>query len=261
MASHLLRQPRWVLVAAAPALLFLSLVVPFSAAKLTTGYYRKSCPRVEQIVSDVVTNKQISSPTTAAGALRLFFHDCFVGGCDASVLISTNAFNRAERDADINLSLPGDAFDAVVRAKTALELQCPGTVSCADILALATRDLVSMLGGPFYAVPLGRKALQKACAKYVEDDTIATFNDVMTPGKFDNMYYLNLKRGLGLLTSDHALVADRRTKPLVDLYAANQSAFFRDFSRAMLKLGLLGVKTGRQGEVRRRCHDFNNLFA
>ncbi|URE42179.1 peroxidase 65 [Musa troglodytarum] len=183
MASHLLRQPRWVLVAAAPALLFLSLVVPFSAAKLTTGYYRKSCPRVEQIVSDVVTNKQISSPTTAAGALRLFFHDCFVG------------------------------------------------------------------------------ALQKACAKYVEDDTIATFNDVMTPGKFDNMYYLNLKRGLGLLTSDHALVADRRTKPLVDLYAANQSAFFRDFSRAMLKLGLLGVKTGRQGEVRRRCHDFNNLFA
>ncbi|CAL9057590.1 unnamed protein product [Musa banksii] len=339
MASHLLRQPRWVLVAVAPALLFLSLVVPFSAAKLTTGYYRKSCPRVEQIVSDVVTNKQISSPTTAAGALRLFFHDCFVGGCDASVLVSTNAFNRAERDADINLSLPGDAFDAVVRAKTALELQCPGTVSCADILALATRDLVSMLGGPFYAVPLGRKdglashaasvegnlprpnmtmdamialfaakgfteqemvalagahtvgfshckefaarifrykagepsafdpsmdprfaqALQKACSKYLEDDTIATFNDVMTPGKFDNMYYLNLKRGLGLLASDHALVADRRTKPLVDLYAANQSAFFRDFSRAMLKLGLVGVKTGRKGEVRRRCHDFNNL--
>ncbi|WOL06538.1 peroxidase 31-like [Canna indica] len=341
MANHLRRQNHHcsrLAAALVAAMLLISAAVP-SAAKLSTGYYRKSCPRVEQIVADIVTNKQINSPTTAAGALRLFFHDCFVGGCDASVLVSTNAFNRAERDADINLSLPGDAFDAVVRAKTALELQCPGAVSCADILALATRDLVSMLGGPFYAVPLGRKdglvsraaavegnlpltnmtvdtmaalfrrkgftvqemvtlagahtvgfshckefagrifrrssggqgafdpameprfaqALQRACANYQKDATVSVFNDIMTPGKFDNIYYLNLKRGLGLLASDHALVADARTKPFVDLYAANQSAFFGDFSRAMVKLSLVGVKTGRNGEVRRRCDQFNNL--
>ncbi|CAN1284575.1 Peroxidase 31 [Linum perenne] len=53
-------------------------------------------------------------------------------------------------------NLPGDAFDLVVRAKTALELTCPNTVSCSDILAVATRDLVTMVGGPFYNVPLGR---------------------------------------------------------------------------------------------------------
>ncbi|CAL9042032.1 unnamed protein product [Musa banksii] len=309
------------------------------AAKLSTTYYQKRCPKAEQIVSDVVTSKQITTPTTAAGALRLFFHDCFVGGCDASLLISTNAFNRAERDSDDNISLPGDAFDAVVRAKTALELQCPGVVSCADVLALATRDLVSMLGGPFFDVRLGRKdalastaasvvgnlpspnmtidqlisifakrkftvqemvalsgahtvgfshcnefasriygfnggsrdaydpslnpqfaqALQKACANYVKDPTIAAFNDVMTPGKFDNLYYQNLLRGLGLLASDTALAADPRTKPIVELYAANQTAFFKDFSHAMEKLSVFGVKTGRKGEIRRRCDEFNNL--
>lgn len=98
---------------------------------LSPNYYHRSCPGVEKIVSDTVTSKQIANPTTAAGTLRLFFHDCFVTGCDASVLISKSSMlpsSLPERDSEINLSLPGDAFDAVVRAKAALELQCPGQV-------------------------------------------------------------------------------------------------------------------------------------
>lgn len=91
-------------------------------------------------MQDTITNKQITSPTTAAATLRLFFHDCLLNGCDSSILITSTPFNKAERDADINLSLPGDAFDVITRAKTALELQCPNTVSCSDILAVATRD-------------------------------------------------------------------------------------------------------------------------
>ncbi|KAJ3694900.1 hypothetical protein LUZ60_000277 [Juncus effusus] len=323
-------------------LLIISFSVTFLScadAKLTPNYYNKSCPRAEQIISEAVTTKQLSNPTTAAGTLRVFFHDCFVGGCDASALISSNHFNKAERDADINLSLPGDAFDLVIRAKSTLELECPGIVSCSDILALATRDLISMVGGPFYTVRLGRKdavvstaasangrlplanmsmtqiigmfekngftiqelvaltgahtigfshckeyadriynfnnkgprsfdpsmdpryaaALQKACAKYKVDPTIATFNDIMTPGKFDNFYFQNLEKGLGLLASDQALFNDKRTKPIVQLYARNQSAFFKDFARAMEKLSVYGIKTGRKGEVRRRCDAFNNV--
>ncbi|KAJ6850324.1 uncharacterized protein M6B38_264615 [Iris pallida] len=308
-------------------------------ARLYSNYYARSCPNVESIVRDAVVNKQLSAQTTAAGTLRLFFHDCFVGGCDASVLVSSSRFLRAERDADINLSLPGDAFDAVVRAKTNLELACPATVSCADVLALATRDLLTMLGGPFYRVRLGRRdslsssvasvadnlplpnmsvpqlikhfqdkgfrvremvaltgahtvgfshckefasriynynnggptsfdpsmnprlaqGLQSACRNHDKDPTISAFNDIMTPSKFDNMYFKNLERGLGLLASDQALMADPRTAALVREYAANETAFFNDFVLAMQKLSEYGVKTGSQGEVRRRCDVFNNF--
>ncbi|XP_010254924.1 PREDICTED: peroxidase 31-like [Nelumbo nucifera] len=325
-------------VASLPSLLFAilfvsSLTVSPAYSRLTTNYYQRACPRFQDIVRDIVTNKQITSPTTAAGTLRLFFHDCMVEGCDASVLISSNVFNKAERDSDINLSLPGDAFDLIVRAKTALELACPGIVSCADILAQAARDLVVMVGGPYYTVRLGRKdgliskasrvllpnsrssasdmirffaskgfsvpemvalvgahtigfshckefagriynysttspydpsinpryaeGLRRACANYQRDPTMSAFNDVMTPNKFDNMYYQNLQRGLGLLQSDNTLVVDARTRPYVQAYATNQTAFFQAFSHAMEKLSMYGVKTGRWGEIRRRCDAFN----
>lgn len=302
---------------------------------MSVNYYQKACPRFSQIMQDTITNKQITSPTTAAATLRLFFHDCFIEGCDASVLVSSTPFNEAERDADMNLSLPGDGFDVVVRAKTALELACPGVVSCADILAVATRDLVTMVGGPFYKVPLGRRdglvsqanrvegnlprptmsisqiisifavrgfsvqemvalsgahtigfshckefssgiynysrssqsnpsynprfaeGLRKACSDYQKNPTLSVFNDIMTPNKFDNMYFQNLPKGLGLLATDHTMATDPRTRQFTDLYAKNQSAFFEAFGRAMEKLGLYGIKTGRRGEIRRRCDALN----
>ncbi|KAF8399326.1 hypothetical protein HHK36_015191 [Tetracentron sinense] len=315
----------------------LTFLPPPSESKLTTTYYRKSCPKFEQIMQETITNKQITNPTTAAGTVRLFFHDCMVEGCDASVLITSNSFNKAERDADINHSLPGDALDLIVRAKTALELACPGIVSCADILATATRNLITMVGGPFYKVRLGRKdgfvskssrvegnlprsstpmseiislfaskgfsvqemvaltgahtigfshckefsnrifgfsksspydpsynvkfaeGLRKACANFHKNPTMSVFNDVLTPNKFDNMYFKNLPRGLGLLASDHAMLVDPRTKPYVEMYAANQTSFFEAFSRAMEKLSIYGIKTGRKGEVRRKCDVFNSI--
>ncbi|KAI4379709.1 hypothetical protein MLD38_005971 [Melastoma candidum] len=317
-----------------PFLLFLAAAAD---AKLTPDYYKATCPDFEKIIRETITNKQLTTPTTAAGVLRLFIHDCFVEGCDASLLIASNSFNTAERDADNNLSLAGDAFDVITRAKVALELSCPQIVSCADIVAQATRDLVTMVGGPFYTVRLGRKdglvskasrvagnlptltmtmdeiltlfakkgfttqefvalmgahtigfshckeftnrifnysktcahdpamnptyvaGLSKLCENYTTDDAMAAFNDVMTPGKFDNMYYRNLPRGLGLLSVDQMLVGDSRTRPYVIQYANDQKAFFDAFSHAMEKLSLVEVKTGRKGEVRSRCDAFNSL--
>ncbi|GAU36477.1 hypothetical protein TSUD_166420 [Trifolium subterraneum] len=77
-------------------------------------------------------------------------------GCDASVIISSPN-GDAEKDAKENLSLPGDGFDTVIKAKEAVEAVCPGVVSCADILALATRDVIVLLGGPSFNVELGRR--------------------------------------------------------------------------------------------------------
>jgi peroxidase len=67
-----------------------------------------------------------------------------VQGCDASILIQSTPRNLAELDAGPNLTIHG--LDLIDTAKAALEKACPGIVSCADIIALATRDAVVMVG-------------------------------------------------------------------------------------------------------------------
>ncbi|KAL1352668.1 peroxidase 55 [Arachis hypogaea] len=124
--------------------------------KLVENFYGQTCPNVESIVTQAVTTKFHQTITTGQATLRLFFHDCFVQGCDASVMIASPN-GDAEKDASENLSLAGDGFDTVIKAKAAVEASCPGVVSCADILALATRDVIALLGGPSYRVELGRR--------------------------------------------------------------------------------------------------------
>jgi peroxidase len=78
-----------------------------------------------------------------------------VQGCDASVLLDRVNGRKSERDAAPNQSLRG--LGAVEQIKARLEAACPGTVSCADILALAARDSLVLVGGPSYPVLTGRR--------------------------------------------------------------------------------------------------------
>ncbi|KAG5020149.1 hypothetical protein AAZX31_06G207900 [Glycine max] len=121
-------------------------------AQLKTGFYSSSCPNAEATVRSTVESYFNKDPTIAPGLLRLHFHDCFVEGCDGSVLISGSS---AERNALANTGLRG--FEVIEDAKSQLEAKCPGVVSCADILALAARDAVDLSDGPSWSVPTGRR--------------------------------------------------------------------------------------------------------
>ncbi|CAI5471397.1 unnamed protein product [Closterium sp. Yama58-4] len=125
------------------------------AKGLSRAYYKDSCPYLETIVREIVIDEYRKDQTVPAPLLRLHFHDCFVQGCDGSVLLNSTKGNKAEKDADINLSLNG--FDIIDRIKTAVEAKCPGVVSCADITALAARDGVKLAGGPYIHTQLGRR--------------------------------------------------------------------------------------------------------
>ncbi|KAJ6419160.1 hypothetical protein OIU84_029302 [Salix udensis] len=94
--------------------------------------------------------------TGAQLQMECIFHDCFVRGCDASVLLNTtSSSNQTEKVAAPNLTLRG--FDFIEKIKSLLEAACPAVVSCADIVALVARDAVVATGGPFWRVPTGRR--------------------------------------------------------------------------------------------------------
>lgn len=132
-----------------------SLAVFHSHAALNAHYYDQTCPQAEYIVAQTIRNASIFDPKVPARILRMFFHDCFIRGCDASILLDSTPENKAEKDGPPNISVR--AFYVIDDAKAKLEKACPHTVSCADIVAMAARDVVTMTGGPSWNVLKGRK--------------------------------------------------------------------------------------------------------
>ncbi|XP_068328677.1 peroxidase 66-like [Pyrus communis] len=126
-----------------------------SKGALSAHYYDQTCPQAEKIILQAVYNASMHDPKVPARILRMFFHDCFIRGCDASLLLDSTAGNQAEKDGPPNISVR--SFYVIDDAKAKLEAACPHTVSCADIVGIAARDVVIMSGGPFWNVLKGRK--------------------------------------------------------------------------------------------------------
>ncbi|KZV33938.1 peroxidase 57-like [Dorcoceras hygrometricum] len=151
------------------AILVLCYILNFASAQLRVGFYSSSCPKAEAIVRQVVQKRFATDRSITAALLRMHFHDCFVRGCDASILIDPTRSKSSEKDAGPNETVRG--YDLIDAAKKALETACPSKVSCADIITLATRDAVGLAGGPKYDVSTGRR-----------DGLISNVEDVNLPG-------------------------------------------------------------------------------
>lgn len=122
---------------------------------LDYDFYTTKCPTFLQIVKTEVAKAIAADSLTPAQLLRLFFHDCFVMGCDASLLLKSTKVNLAERDHPNNFTV--DKFTVIDAIKAELEKACPGIVSCADILGAAAAEAVEQAGGPHIDLAFGRR--------------------------------------------------------------------------------------------------------
>ncbi|KAK8518974.1 hypothetical protein V6N13_017775 [Hibiscus sabdariffa] len=225
------------------------------------GFYSRLCPRVESIVRSVVQSHFRSDPTVAPGLLRMHFHDCFVNGCDASILTDGAG---TEKTAPPNILLRG--YEVIDDANTQLEAACPGVVSCADILALAVRDFVVVSGGASWSVPTGRRDGAVSPTSDVVNLRFRDSNgdrsrriglDTESVNRLDNSFSVNLRDGKGILESDQRLWTDAFTKNFVQRFLGIRGllglTFNIEFGRSMVKMSNIQVKTGTVGEIRKVC--------
>ncbi|XP_058110565.1 peroxidase P7-like [Magnolia sinica] len=127
------------------------------ANSLSPTFYMKTCPMALPTIKKVIDAAVKKEPRMGASLLRLHFHDCFVNGCDASILLDDTDTIDGEKTAFPNIN-SARGFEVVDRIKSAVDEACGGpVVSCADILAVAARDSVVALGGPTWKVQLGRR--------------------------------------------------------------------------------------------------------
>ncbi|XP_057442158.1 peroxidase 4-like [Lotus japonicus] len=185
------------------SLFMLLLMGSSNSAQLSENFYVKKCPNVFNAVKSVVHSAVANEPRMGGSLLRLFFHDCFVNGCDGSVLLDDTSSFKGEKTALPNSnSLRG--FDVIDAIKSKVEAVCPGVVSCADVVAIAARDSVAILGGPYWNVKLGRR-----------DSKTASFNAAnsgVLPSPFSSLSDLISKfQAQGLSTKDMVALSGAHT--------------------------------------------------
>ncbi|KAM7251346.1 hypothetical protein ACFE04_023229 [Oxalis oulophora] len=304
--------------------------VDYAYGPLDVKFYDRSCPRLPMIIKYGMWAAAKDDTRIPASILRLHFHDCFVNGCDGSILLDETDDFKGEKNAFPNRnSVRG--YDVIENIKAQVEKACPLTVSCADILTLAAREAVVLSGGPYWPVQLGRRDsltaseqaanehlpspieplenitakfatngldfkdvvvlsgghtigfaqcftfkgrlfnfqnsgrpdptldnsalsnLQGVCPNKVESNNKLAPLDTTSTSKFDNLYYTNLMNNVGLLESDQALMADNKAAALVNSYSNDPRLFSYDFAASMVKMGNIGVLTGEQGQIRKKC--------
>ncbi|XP_068642511.1 peroxidase 72-like [Aristolochia californica] len=182
-------------------------------------FYEHSCPKVEEIVKSVVAKAVAKQARNAASIIRLHFHDCFVKGCDGSVLLDSSGSIISEKRSNPNRN-SARGFEVIDDIKAALEKECPEKVSCADILTLAARDSSLLAGGPGWVVPLGRRDSRGASLSGSNNNIPAPNNTLPTIITKFKLKGLNLV-DLVALSGSHTIGFSRCTSFRQRLY--NQS--------------------------------------
>ncbi|KAF8014032.1 hypothetical protein BT93_I1792 [Corymbia citriodora subsp. variegata] len=114
------------------------------SATLQVGFYRSTCPSAESVVWKAVNKAVAKNLGIYARLIRMHFHDCFVQGCDALILLDSTPGNPSEKEHPANNpSLQG--FEVINKAKAELESPRPRST-------LAARNSAYKLESINYAV-------------------------------------------------------------------------------------------------------------
>ncbi|KAG0550980.1 hypothetical protein BDA96_01G384400 [Sorghum bicolor] len=275
--------PKMSSVLAALSLLLLAVACQASPYyPLELGYYRYKCPQAEAIVKAIMEKAIAQNPGNGAGLIRMLFHDCFVEGCDASVLLDPTPFSPTPEKTSPpnNPSLRG--FELIDAIKDALEAACPGVVSCADIIAFAARDASYFLSGGKvrFDMPAGRldgtfsnaseslkflvpptsnlsTLVSSFAVKGMSVEDLVVLSGAHTVGRSHCSSFVSDRLNASV-PSDADLLTSAQTAKLV-LDNANIPGWWEDkFEKAMVKMASIEVKTGYQGQVRKNCRAINH---
>ncbi|KAK4423420.1 Lignin-forming anionic peroxidase [Sesamum alatum] len=148
--------------------LLLSSSIPCQA-QLSPSFYDTTCPNALTTIRTSIRQAVSRERRMAASLIRLHFHDCFVQGCDASILLDETPTIQSEKTAFPNVN-SARGYEVIEAAKREVERICPGVVSCADILTLAARDASVAVGGPSWSVKLGRRDSTTASRSLANSD-------------------------------------------------------------------------------------------
>ncbi|VFQ89756.1 unnamed protein product [Cuscuta campestris] len=232
-------------------------------ADLRRGFYNQTCPEAESVVRLVMEKSMRREARSIASVMRLQFHDCFVNGCDGSVLLDDTETMLGEKLSLSNINSLR-SYEVVDEIKEELERACPGVVSCADILIMAARDAVALSGGPNWEVKLGR--LDSLTASQEDSDSI------MPSPRANATYLINLFTKFNLsvqdlvaLSGSHSLGKGRCFSVVFRLY--NQSGTGRpdpamdyEFHEKLDKLCPLGGDGNVTGDLDATPEVFDNQY-
>ncbi|KAJ9185459.1 hypothetical protein P3X46_005097 [Hevea brasiliensis] len=179
-------------------------VASVSSSSLSPYYYDSVCPEALPTIKRLVEAAVYKEQRMGASLLRLHFHDCFVNGCDASILLDPSPTIDSEKNARPNLN-SARGFEVIDQIKQAVDEVCGcSVVSCADVLAVVARDSVVALGGPTWNVELGRRDSTTASRAKADSDIPSPFMDL--PALINNFKNQGLdERDLVALSGGHTI--------------------------------------------------------
>ncbi|XP_047331634.1 peroxidase 7-like, partial [Impatiens glandulifera] len=97
-------------------------------------------------------------------------------------------------------------------------------------------------------------SLKYKCSPKNNSEIFVNF-DATTPKIFDEVYYKNLGKNMGLLLTDQLLYSDSRTSPIVKAFATQPFLFTGQFAGSMVRLGNVVGKAPY--EIRNQCTSIN----